>query len=239
MLIHKKRKTQMMKIRIVVGVCAFVLGACATQKGQGQVTEQQLARVPSEGMAEVAQARADLSKAQDAIGRRNLAIASAEREISVAKDDVRVADAELRRTETTMTKADFDRNAKGQRDSSQDASLFRAQKEAAEAHLKAANSAANLSKAQKQEAVATRDFAAAQVESCQYDALVKTGDPSVKDTNANAVKTNMDEARSRIQAAKGAVATAQSTSDRDAMEWDTSKSQFENRRGKGGAGNTK
>jgi|GEM_PF-2621992 len=225
-----------MQTKIAVGVLAFVLGACAHQ---GQVSDQQFARVPSREMAEVDQARADLSKAQDEVGRRDLAITSAEREISVAKDDVRVADAELRRTETMMNKADFDRSASGQRESHQDASLFRAQKEAAEAHLKAANSAAKLSKAQKQEAEAERDLATAQVESRQYDALVKTGDPSIKDTNANTVKKNMDEARSRVQAAKGHVATAKSTADLDRMVWDASKSQSDSRRGKGGAGDAR
>ncbi len=222
----------MVQTRIVVGVCAFVLGACAHQ---GQVTEQQLARVPSEGMAEVDQARTDLSRAQDKVARQNLAITSAEREVSVAKDDVRVADAESRRTETMMNKADFDRNASGQRNSYQDANLFRGQKEVAEAHLKAANSALKLAKAEKQEAEAERDFATAQVSSRQYDALVQTGDPSVKETNVSAVKKNMDEGRSRIQAAKGEVATAQSTADLDRILWETSKSQFERRRGTGGA----
>lgn len=226
-MIHKK---------IVVGVCAFVLGACAHQ---GQVSDQQFARVPSGEMADVDQARADLSKAQDEVARRDLAITSAEREISVAKDDVRVADAELHRTEAMMKKADFDRSASGQRESYQDAGLFRAQKEAAEAHLKAANSASKLSKAQKQEAEAERDFAAAQVESRQYEALVRTGDPSIKDTNANTVRKNMEQAGSRVQAARGEVAIAKSTADRDRMAWEASKSQFESRRGTGGAVDTR
>src|SRR5258707_15528599 len=100
-----KDRTQMEQTRIVLaGLCAFVLGACAHQ---GQVSEQQLARVPSGGMAKVDEARTDLSRAQDELGRKDLAITSAEREVSVAKDDVRVADAESQRTETMMKQADF------------------------------------------------------------------------------------------------------------------------------------
>ena len=117
---------------VLAGLCAFVLGACAHQ---GQVTEQQLARVPSGGMAKVDEARTELSRAQDKVARQDIAITSAEGEVSVAKDDVRVADAGSNRTETMMKKADFDRNASAQRSAHQDASLSRAQKEAAEAHL--------------------------------------------------------------------------------------------------------
>lgn len=225
----------MSKMRIAVGACVLVLGACASK--QGQVSQQQLARVPSEGMAEVDQARTDLSKAQDAVNRRDLAVTSAEREIAVAKDDVRVADAELQRTQAMMKKADFDRNAPGQRQSDQDGSLFRAQKEAAEAHLKFANSASKLAQAEKKEAEAEASFANAQLVSRQYDALVKSGDPSVKDTDANSVKKNVDESRSRIQAAKGDVANAKVSADRDRALWQNSKQQFENRRGVGGASN--
>lgn len=226
----------MIQTKLVVAACAFVLGACAHQ---GQVTDQQMARVPSGGMAKVDQARTDQARAQDEVARRDLAITSAEREVAVAKDDVRVADAELRRTEATLNKADFDRSASGQRSSYRDASYFRAQKETAEAHLKAADSAVLLAKAEKREAEAERDVAIAHVSSHQYDALVKTGDPSVKDTNASAVKKNMDDAHGRIQAAKGEVATAKATADRDTMLWETSKSQFESRRGKGGAGDAR
>src|ERR1700736_6209544 len=103
----------MMQTRILTGVCAFVLGACAHQGGQ--VSEQQMARVPSGGMAKVDEARTDLSRAQDELARKTLAITSAEREISVAKDDVRVAEAESQRTETMMKQADFDRSSPGQK----------------------------------------------------------------------------------------------------------------------------
>ncbi len=198
----------MVKTRIALGVCAFVLGACAHQ---GQVSEQQLARVPSGGMARVDEARTDLSRTQDELGRKDLAIASAEREVSVAKDDVRVADAEAQRTETMLKQADFNRSAPGQRKSYEDATLFRAQKELAEAHLKAANSAVKLANAEKQEAEAERDFATANVSSRQYDALLQSGDPSIKETDVNAVRKNMEDARSRIQATKGEVLAAKST----------------------------
>jgi hypothetical protein len=222
----------MVQTRILaVGVCAFVLGACAHQ---GQVTEQQMARVPSGGMAKVDEARTELARAQDKVARQDIAITSAESEVSVAKDDVRVAEAGSNRTETMMKKADFDRNPSAQRDAYHDASLSRAEKEAAAAHLKAANSALKLAKAQKQEAEAERDFATAQVSSRQYDALVETGDLSVKDTDTNAVKKNMDEGRSRVQAAKGEVAVAKSTADQDRMIWEVTKTQFESRRGTGG-----
>ncbi len=226
----------MVKTRIALGVCAFVLGACAHQ---GQVSEQQLARVPSGGMARVDEARTDLSRTQDELGRKDLAIASAEREVSVAKDDVRVADAEAQRTETMLKQADFNRSAPGQRKSYEDATLFRAQKELAEAHLKAANSAVKLANAEKQEAEAERDFATANVSSRQYDALLQSGDPSIKETDVNAVRKNMEDARSRIQATKGEVLAAKSTADRDRMMWEASKSQFESRRGTGGASNAR
>ncbi len=226
----------MVKTRIALGVCAFVLGACAHQ---GQVSEQQLVRVPSGGMARVDEARTDLSRTQDELGRKDLAIASAEREVSVAKDDVRVADAEAQRTETMLKQADFNRSAPGQRKSYEDATLFRAQKELAEAHLKAANSAVKLANAEKQEAEAERDFATANVSSRQYDALLQSGDPSIKETDVNAVRKNMEDARSRIQATKGEVLAAKSTADRDRMMWEASKSQFESRRGTGGASNAR
>src|SRR5260370_16232433 len=226
----------MVKTGIAMGVCAFVLGGCAHQ---GQVTEQQFAHVPSGGMAKVDEARTELSKAQDEVGRKTLAIDSAEREVSVAKDDVRVADAEAQRTETMLKQADFNRSAPGQRKSYEDASFFRAQKDLAESHLKAANSAVKLAQAEKQGAEAERDFATAYVSSRQYDALVKSGDPSVKATDVNAVRTNMEDARSRIQAAKSEVLGAKSTADRDRMMWEASKSQFESRRGTGGANNAR
>jgi len=226
----------MMKTRIVVGVCGFALGACAHQ---GQVTEQQLAHVPSGGMEKVDEARTELSRAQDEVGRKSLAIASAEREVSVAKDDVRVAEAEAQRTETMMKQADFDRSAPGQRKSYEDGTLFRAQKDLADSHLKAANSAVKLAKAEKQGAEAERDFATANVSSRQYDALLQSNDPSVKETDVNAVRKNMEDARSRIQAAKSEVLAAKSTADRDRMIWEASKSHFESRRGTGGASNAR
>ena len=225
-----------MKTRIAVGVCAFVLGACAHQ---GQVSEQQLARVPSGGMAKVDEARTELSRAQDEVGRKTLAIASAEREVSVAKDDVRVADAETQRSETMLKQADFDRSGPGQKKSYEAASLCRAQKDLAESHLKAASSAVTLANAEKQGAEAERDFATANVSSRQYDALLQSGDPSVKETDVNAVRKNMEDARSRIQSSKSEVLAARSTADRDRMMWDASKSQFESRRGTGGASNAR
>ena len=94
----------------------------------------------------------------------------------MAKDDVRVADAEAQRTETMLKQADFNRSAPGQRKSYEDASFFSAQKDLAESHLKAANSAVKLAQAEKQGAEAERDFATAYVSSRQYDALVKSGD---------------------------------------------------------------
>jgi len=226
----------MVKTSIAVGICAFVLGGCAHQ---GQVSEQQLARVPSGGMARVDEARTELARAQDDVGRKTLAIASAEREVSVAKGDVRVAEAEAQRTETMSKQADFNRSAPGQRKSYEDASYFRAQKDLAESHLKAANSAVKLAQAEKQGAEAERDFATANVSSRQYDALVQSGDPSVKETDVNAVRKNMEDGRGRIQAAKSEILVAKSTADRDRMMWEANKSQFEGRRGTGEASNSR
>lgn len=195
-----------------------------------------MARVPAAEMGEIEQARTDLARAEDAIAKQDLALASAEKEISVAKDDIRVADAELARTKSMSNQADFDRDAPGQRQSGKDSTRFVAQKAAAEAHLKAANSSYKLVKAQKKEAEAARDFAKAQLASRQYDALVATGDPSVRETNPRAINKDLDESRSRMQAAKGEVSIAKATADRDMREWESSQNHSDSRRGIGASG---
>ena len=222
----------LLKRWLVASGCLSIVGCSTTPKG---LEPEAIARIPPEQMAAVNQARADLTKAEDEVGRRNVAVQSANNDVEVARPEVKVAQSELDRAKALLNKATFDRNSQAGQQAQRDVALYQAQLDAAQAHLKASNAAVELANAQQKEAEAQHELAKAKVQFAEASALQNSGDPAGKNVNIDSIRSHVDDRLKDVEKTQTDIARLQSEAERERMAWQIADQHYKQMRGVGGA----
>lgn len=217
---------------ILVG-CLVVVG-CSHNRSDS-VSPQDLARIPPDQMAPVNQARIDVAKAQDEVARRDLALKSAEQEVEVAKQEVNVAKTHIDQTQAILNKANFDRNSEVGQQAQRDLAVYKAQLDAARAHLKAAQAAAELARAKKKQAAAERELAEARLHHVEALALRASGDPAGRNVDADSLRAQVDDQLKEVGKAMSDVAKLQTEAERERLAWQAATQRYNEVRGVGGS----
>lgn len=212
--------------------CLSIVGCSSVPKNLGP---EELARIPTEQMGPVNQARADLAKAEDEAARRNVEAQRAKNEVEVARPEVKVAESELDRAKALLNKATFDRNSQAGQQAQRDVALYQAQLDAAQAHLKASNAAVELANAQKTEAEAQHELAKAKVQFAEATALQNSGDPAGKNVNIDSIRSNVDDRLKDVEKTRTDIARLQSEAERERMAWQIADQHYKEMRGVGGS----
>jgi hypothetical protein len=211
--------------------CLLIVGCSSVPKNLGP---EELARIPTEQMGPVNQARADLAKAEDEVGRRSVAVQSAKNEVEVARPEVKVAESELDRAKALLNKATFDRNSQAGQQAQRDVAMYQAQLDAAQAHLKAANAAVELANAQKTQAEAQHELAKTKVQFAEATALQNSGDPAGKNVNIDSIRSSVDDRLKDVEKTQTDIARLQSEAERERMAWQIADQHYKQMRGVGG-----
>lgn len=218
---------------ICVVVAALSLGACSHTKEE--VSKEQIARVPPQGLASVNQARVNLAKAEDEVARQQLAVNSAKDDVTVADDEVKVAQAEIDKLNSEIKKAQNDRKHVALQRAQQQLKVANAKLDAANARHASAKAAVDLAKAKLAKSEAERDLAKDQLENEQYLALKQSGDPEWKKVNANGIALRIDEDKKKIESAKQEIAHQQTVASQSRAAWQAALQTYQRMSGVGGS----
>ena len=222
-------------VGFLVAGAVGLTGCSLFQKGSDSVTPEQLARIPADQLGPVNEAKTELQKATDEVARRDGALQSSQNEVNVAKQELNVANAQLDQSKALLSQANFDRNSEEGLKAARAQTVNQAKQEEAQAHVSAANAAADLANAQKREAEALRNLAQAKLDLTGGEALKASGDPSGKNVNIDSMRSKVEDRSKQVEQARNDVAKLQTQAERERAAWQVANEHLNEVRGIGGA----
>ena len=226
------------RVLVVTAALAFV-GACAHGSMKSDtVSDDVLARVPSNQMGGVNQARLDLSKAQDTLAREKLGQEKAKRYIDVANNEVSIAKAQIERDHSAQQAADYARNNQAATQSQSASGLARQREQVANAHLNAAQELSKYSDSRVSAAQKAVDLANARLELAKYKAVQASGDKSAANIDGPAIQKTVEDARVALEQERAKVTQTKASASAAHNSWVALRDQLpaDQRFGVGGSG---
>ena len=229
-----------MRMRVlVIGAALAFAGACAHGSSRSDtVSDDVLARVPPDRMAEVNQARADVNKAKDNVARENLRLEKAKKYVDVANNEVKVAEDQLNRDKAAQDAASYARNSQAATESQSAMGLARQRQQVAGAHVKAANDLVSYAQGRVDASQKAVDLANARLEQSKFKAVQATGDPAAKNIDGDAIAKRVEDARVGLEQERTKVAQAKANASASRSSWVALRDQLpaDQRFGVGGSG---
>ena len=229
-----------MRIRVLaIGVALAFAGACAHGSARSDtVSEDVLARVPPDRMAEVNQARNDVNKAKDNLARENLRLNQAKKYVDVANNEVKVSEGQLNRDKAAQDAASYARNNQAATESQSAMGLARQREQVAQAHVKAANDLVAYAQERVGAAQKAVDLANARLEDSKFKAVQASGDPAAKNIDGDAIARRVEDSRVALEQERNKVSAAKANASASRSSWVALRDQLpaDQRFGVGGSG---
>ena len=229
-----------MRMRVlVIGAALAFAGACAHGSSRSDtVSDDVLARVPPDRMAEVNQARADVNKAKDTVARENLRLSQAKKYVDVANNEVKIAEDQLNRDKSAQDAASYARNNQAATESQSAMGLARQRDQVAQAHVKAANDLVAYAQTRVNAAQKAVDLANARLEQSKFKAVQASGDPAAKDIDGDAIAKRVEDTRVGLEQERNNVSQAKANAAASRSSWVALRDQLpaDQRFGVGGSG---
>jgi len=227
-----------MRVLVVSAALAFA-GACAHGSARSDtVSDDVLARVPPDRMAEVNQAREDVNKAKDNLARENLRLNQAKKYVDVANNEVKVSEDQLNRDKAAQDAASYARNNQATTESQSAMGLAREREQVAQAHVKAANDLVAYAQARVNAAQKAVDLSNARLEQSKFKAVQASGDPAVKNIDGDAIAKRVEDTRVGLEQERNKVSQAKANAAASRSSWVALRDQLpaDQRFGVGGSG---
>jgi len=226
---------------LVIGAALAFAGACAHGSSRSDtVSDDVLARVPADRMAEVNQARADVNKAKDNVARENLRLNQAKKYVDVANNEVKIAEDQLNRDKAAQDAASYARNTQAATESQSAMGLARQRDQVAQAHVKAANDLVAYAQSRVDAAQKAVDLANARLEQSKFKAVQASKDPAAKDIDGDAIAKRVEDTRVGLEQERNKVSQAKANAAASRSSWVALRDQLpaDQRFGVGGSGST-
>lgn len=214
----------------------LVVGACSFMQHPAKVSDEGLARVPTEQLREVDSLRAKEAQATDAIGRCDVAIRAAKNEVAAAQPELKASDALVEQALAARKQAEYDRNPAALQQAGLNESVSRARQQAANAWVRSARLQVEQAEAAKRSAEAEREVIRSQIEVAKYDALLRTGDPEAQKVKSSDLHARRDQAQQSFEEARRNEADLSGRLEQARTAWRETRERYESMRGAGGAG---
>lgn len=229
-----------MRMRVfVVGAGLAFVGACAHGSARSDtVSDDVLARVPPDRMAEVNQARLDVNKAKDTLARENLRLSQSQKYVDVASNEVKIAEDQLNRDKSAEDAASYARNGQAASQSQSTMGLARQREQVAQAHVKSANDLVAYAQERVNAAQKAVDLANARLEESKLKAVQASGDPAAKDIDGDAIARRVQDSRVALVQERTKVEQAKTNAAASRSSWVALRDQLpaDQRFGVGGSG---
>jgi hypothetical protein len=223
----------------VVGAALAFVGACAHGSARSDtVSDDVLARVPPDRMAEVNQARDDVNKAKDNLARENLRLNQARKYVEVAKNESKMAEDQLNRDKAAQDAASYARDNQAATQSQSAMGLARQRELVAQAHGKAAGDLVAYAQERVNAAQKAVDLSNARLEQSKLKAVQASGDPATKDIDGDAIARRVEDSRVALEQERAKVMQAKANASASRSSWVTLRDQLpaDQRPGVGGSG---
>jgi len=227
-----------MRFLVISAALAFA-GACAHGSSRSDtVSDEALARVPPDRMAEVNQARLDVSKAKDNLARENLRLNKAKKYVDVANSEVKIAEEQLNRNQSAQDAANYARNDQAAEQSQSAMGLARQREQVAKGHVKAANDLVAYAQTRVGAAQKAVDLANARLEQAKFKAVQASGDPVANSIDGQAIAKRVEDTRVALEQERTKVAQSKANASASRTSWIALREQLpaDQRFGVGGSG---
>jgi hypothetical protein len=224
---------------LVIGAALAFAGACAHGSTRSDtVSDEVLARVPANQMAQVDQARTDVNRAKDNVARENLRLNKAKKYVEVANNEVKIAEDQLNRDKSAQEAANYARNDQGATQSQSAMGLARQREQVAKGHVKAADDLVAYAQTRVDAATKAVDLANARLEDAKYKAVKASGDPAVNNIDGQAIAKRVEDTRVALEQERNKVAQAKANASASRTSWVALRDQLpaDQRFGVGGSG---
>ena len=231
-----------MRMRVLaIGAALAFAGACAHGTARSDtVSDDVLARVPPDRMAEVNQGRNDVNKAKDTLARENLRLNQSKKYVDVANNEVKVSQDQLNRDKAAQDAASYARNDQAATQSQSAMGLAREREQVAQAHVKAANDLVAYAQARVNAAQKAVDLSNARLEQSKFKAVQATGDPAAKNIDGDAIAKRVEDSRVALEQERNQVSAAKANASATRSSWVALRDQLpaDQRFGVGGSGSS-
>lgn len=229
-----------MRMRVLaIGAALAFAGACAHGSARSDtVSDDVLARVPPDRMAEVNQARTDVNKAKDTLARENLRLNQAKKYVDVANNEVKVSQDQESRDKAAQDAASYARNDQAATQSQSAMGLARQREQVAQAHVKAANDLVAYAQERVNAAQKAVDLSNARLEEAKFKAVQASGDPAAKNIDGDAIAKHVEDSRVALEQERSKVSSAKANASASRSSWVALRDQLpaDQRFGVGGSG---